>query len=76
MLQKWDAMGNIESDTALLKDCEFVNFNSILLINDVSVKNKNLHVAPNSIVKKINLINLQNKEPQRITRNGVLCADI
>ena len=53
----------------LLRDLKWINFNSILQLNDASVIYKNLYVSGYSNVKKINF-DLRNKESRRITRNG------
>ena len=55
--------------TPLLRDLKWINFNSILLLNEASFMYKNLNVSADSNVKKINF-DLQNKVSQRITRNG------
>ena len=55
--------------TPLLRDWKWINFSSILRLNEASFMYKNLYVSADSNVKKIN-IDLRNKESQRITRNG------
>ena len=55
--------------TPLLRDLKWINFNSILQLNEASFMYKNLYVSADSNVKKINF-DLQNKVSQRITRNG------
>ena len=55
--------------TPLLKDLKWINFNSILQLNEASFMYKNLYVSADSNVKKINS-DLRNKVSQRITRNG------
>ena len=41
--------------TPLLRDLKWINFNSILRINETSFMNKNLYVSADSNVKKIKL---------------------
>ena len=53
----------------LLRDLKWINFNSILRLNQASFMYKNLYVSPDSNVKKINF-DLRNTVSQRITRNG------
>ena len=53
----------------LLRDLKWINFNSILQLNEVSFMYKNLYVSADSNVKKINF-HLRNQVSQRITRNG------
>ena len=48
---------------------EMINFNSILRLNEATFVYKNLHVAADSNLKKINF-NLRNKVSQRIIMNG------
>ena len=55
--------------TQLLRDLKWINFNSILRLNEASLIYKNLYVSVHSNVKKMNF-DLRNKVPQRITRNG------
>ena len=55
--------------TPLLRDLKWINFHSILWLNEASFMYKNLYVSADSNVKKINY-NLQNKVSQGITRNG------
>ena len=55
--------------TPLLRDLKWINFNSILQLNEASFMYKNLYVSADSNVKKINF-DLRNKVSQRITRNG------
>ena len=55
--------------TPLLRDLKWINFNSVLRLNEVPFMYKNLYVSADSNVKKINFV-LQNKVSQRITRNG------
>ena len=55
--------------TPLLKDMKWINFNSILELNEASFIYRNLYVSADSNVKKINF-DLRNKVSQRITRNG------
>ena len=55
--------------TPLLRDLKWINFNSILRLNEASCMYKNLYISADSIVKNINLC-LRNKVSQRITRNG------
>ena len=47
----------------------WINFNSILRLNEASFIYKNMYVSADSNVKKINF-DLRNKVSQRITRNG------
>ena len=54
--------------TPLLRDLKWINFNSILLLNEASFIYKNLYVSADSNVKKINF-DLRNKVSQRITSN-------
>ena len=76
LLQKWQAIGNahLKRDrvTPLLRDLKWINFNSILRLNEASFIYKNLYVLADSNVKKINS-DLRNKVSQRITRN---CSDV
>ena len=58
-----------EHVTPLLRDLKWINFNSILRLNEASFIYKNLHVSADSNVNKINF-DLRNKVSQRITRNG------
>ena len=53
----------------LLRDLKWINFNSILRLNEASFMHKNLYVSADSNVKKINF-DLRNKVSKRITRNG------
>ena len=55
--------------TPLLRDLKWVNFNSILQLNEASFMYKNMYISADSNVKKINF-DLRNKVSQRITRNG------
>ena len=55
--------------TPLLRDLKWINFSSILRLNEASFMYKNLYVSADSNVKKINF-DLRNKVSQRITRNG------
>ena len=55
--------------TPLLRDLKWINFNSILRLNEASFMYKNLYVSADSNVEKINF-DLRNKVSQRITRNG------
>ena len=55
--------------TPLLPDLKWINFNSILQLNDASFIYKNQYVSTDSNVKKINFY-LRNKVSQRISRNG------
>ena len=55
--------------TPLLRDLKWINFNSILRLNEAPFIYKNLYVSADSNVKKINF-DLWNKVSQRITRNG------
>ena len=55
--------------TPLLRDLKWINFNSILPINEASFMYKNLYALADSNVKKINFV-LRNKVSQRMTRNG------
>ena len=55
--------------TPLLRDLKWINFNSILQLNEASFMYKNLYVSAASNVKKINF-GLRKKLSQRITRNG------
>ena len=55
--------------TPLLRDFKWVNFNSILRLNEASFMYKNLFISADSNMKKINF-DLRNKVSQRITRNG------
>ena len=55
--------------TPQLRDLKWINFNSILRLNEASSIYKNLYVSADSNVKKINF-DLRNKVSQRITRNG------
>ena len=55
--------------TPLLQDLKWINFSSILRLNEESSMYKNLYVSADSNVKKINF-DLRNKVSQRITRNG------
>ena len=54
--------------TKLLRDLKWINFNSILQLNEASFMYKYLYVSADSNVKKINF-DLRNKVSQRITRN-------
>ena len=54
--------------TSLLRDLKWINFNSILLLNQASFIIK-IYVSADSDVKKINF-DLRNKVSQRITING------
>ena len=58
--------------TPLLRDLTWINFNSILQLNEASFMYKNLQVSADSNVKKINF-DLRNYVSQRITRN---CSDV
>ena len=73
LLQKWQAMHGKylrrEHVTLLLRDLKWINFNSILRLNEASFIYKNLYVSADSNVKKINF-DLRNKVSQRITTNG------
>ena len=53
----------------ILQDLKWINFNSILRLNEASFMYKNQHVSADSNVKKINF-DLRNKVTQRKTRNG------
>ena len=53
--------------TPLLRDLKWINFNSILRLNEASFIYKNLYVSADSNAKKINF-DLRNKASQRITR--------
>ena len=55
--------------TPLLRDLKWINFNSILQLNEASFMYKNLYVSADLYVKKINF-DLRNKVSRRITRNG------
>ena len=55
--------------TPLLRDLKWINFNSILRLNEASFMYKNLYVSSDANVKKINF-DLRNKVSQRISRNG------
>ena len=55
--------------TPLLRDLKWINFNSILRLNEASFMYKNLHTSADSNVNMINF-DLRNKVSQRITRNG------
>ena len=55
--------------TPLLRDLNWINFNSILRLNEAEFMYKNLHVSSN--VKKINF-DLRNKVSQRITRTALM----
>ena len=55
--------------TPLLRDLKWINFNSILRLNEASFMYKNLYVSADSNVKNIKF-DLRNKVSQRITRNG------
>ena len=55
--------------TPLLPDLKWINFNSILQLNEASFMYKNQYASADSNVKKINF-DLRNKVSQRITRNG------
>ena len=55
--------------TPLLRDLKWINFNSILWLNEVSFMYKNLYVSADSNVKKINF-DPRNKVSQRITKNS------
>ena len=57
------------SNTPLLRDLKWINFNSILRLNSEFLMYKNLYVSADSNVKKINF-GLRNKVSQRINRNG------
>ena len=48
---------------------KWINFNSILWVNEASFMYKNIYVSAQSNEKKINF-DLRNKVSQRITRNG------
>ena len=68
LLQKWQAMGSIYNETTS-PHLKWINFNSILRLNEESFIYKNLYVSAHSNVKKINF-DFRNKVSQRITRNG------
>ena len=55
--------------TLLLRDLKWINFNSILRLNEASFMYKNSYVSADSNVKKVNF-DIRNKVSQRITRNG------
>ena len=55
--------------TPLLRGLKWINFNSILRLNEASYMNKHQYVSADSNVKNINF-DLRNKVSQRITRNG------
>ena len=55
--------------TPLLKDLKWISFNSILRLNEVSSMYKNLQVASDSNVRKINF-DLRSKVSHRINTNG------
>ena len=55
--------------TPLLKDLKWINFKSILGLNEASFIYKNFHVSEDSNVKEI-YFDLRNKVSQRITWNG------
>ena len=55
--------------TPLLRDLKWINFNSILQLNDASFVYKNLYVSADSNVTNINF-DFRNKVSQRLTRNG------
>ena len=55
--------------TPLLRDLKWINFNSILQLNEASFIYKNLYVSADSNAKKINF-DLRKKASQRITRKG------
>ena len=55
--------------TPLLRDLKWINFISILQLNEASFMYKNLYISADSNAKKINF-DLRNKVSQRITRNG------
>ena len=55
--------------TPLLWDLKWINFNSILRLNEASFIYENVYVSADSNMKKINF-DLRNKVSQRITRNG------
>ena len=63
--------------TPLLRDLKWINFNSILQLNEAFFMYKNLFISADSNVKKINF-DLRNKVSQRRNINGsdVLCIDI
>ena len=71
LLQKWQGNGKYlkwDHVTPLLRDLKWINFSSILRLNEASFMYKNLCVSADSIVKKNNF-DLRNKVSQRITRN-------
>ena len=55
--------------TPLLRDLKWINFNSVLRLNEASFVYINLYVSADSNVKKL-YFDLRNKVSQRITRNG------
>ena len=55
--------------TPLLRDLKWINFNSILWLNEASFMYKNLYASADSNMKRMNF-DLWNKVSQRITRNG------
>ena len=55
--------------TPLLRDLKWINFNSILQLNEACFMYNNMYVSADSNVKKINF-DLRNKVSQRITWNG------
>ena len=76
MYQRWGKSGKqweiskTRPRQPLLRDLKWINFNSILRLNEASFIHKNLHVSGDvANVKNINF-DLGNKVSQRITRNG------
>ena len=55
--------------TPLLRDLKWINFNSILRLNEASFMYKNLCVSADSNVKNID-VDLRDKVSPTITRNG------
>ena len=58
-----------DHETPLLRDLKWINFNSILQLNEASFMYKNLYGSADSNVKKINF-DLRHMVSHRITRNG------
>ena len=57
--------------TPLLGDLKWIDFTSILRLNEASFMYKNLYVSADSNVEKISF-DLRNKVSQRITRNCLM----
>ena len=67
--KQWEIFKTRPRHPTILRGLKYINFNSILRLNEASVMYKNLYASADSNAKKIKF-DLRNKVSQRITRNG------